>query len=53
MTVQFSGRVDILKMQLILIAVFVSAFVTGLIIWYVKYKPLRDNALRLINELKE
>lgn len=32
-------------------AIFIGLAI-GLIIWYFKYKPLRDNALRLIDEIE-
>ncbi len=41
------------SIQLIYGGLLLIAICIGLIIWYVKYKPLRDNSLRLINEIEE
>jgi hypothetical protein len=53
MIFHFSERVDIMQTQLIFIPSVLGAAAVGLVVWYIKYKPLRDNALRLMNELKE
>lgn len=53
MIFHFAGRFDIIQTQQIFIPVLLVAIVMGYIFWIFKYKPLRDNALRLINELKE
>ncbi len=41
-----------LKLQLIFWGGALLGLFFGLIIWYLKYKPLRDNALRLIAEIE-
>lgn len=43
---------NIIDMQSYVIALFLASVGVGLIIWYFKYKPLRDNALRLIAEIE-
>jgi len=40
------------KFQIYFIALFFVSVAIGLVIWYIRYKPLRDNALRLIAEIE-
>jgi len=40
------------KIQATLIGVIIFSILIGLIIWYFKYKPLHDEALKLIAELE-
>lgn len=42
----------VLDVQIYFISLMVVAVIVGLIIWYFKYKPLRDEALKLISELE-
>lgn len=42
----------VLDVQIYFISLMVVAVIVGLIIWYFKYKPLRDEALKLIAELE-
>lgn len=42
----------VLDVQIYFIGLMVVALIVGLIIWYFKYKPLRDEALKLIAELE-
>ena len=46
----FSDR--ILNNQGYIFALFFASVCLGLIIWYFKYKPLRDSALRLVAEIE-
>lgn len=39
--------------RFIVIGLFIVAIIVGLTIWFIKYKPLRDKALILINELEK
>jgi hypothetical protein len=41
-----------IESQMIFISVFILAIFIGLVIWYFKYKPLRDNALTIIAEIE-
>lgn len=43
---------DIINKQGYVFAIFLASVAVGLIIWYFKYKPLRDNALRLVAEIE-
>ena len=43
----------LLHTQIIFVGGIVWGFIIGLIIWYIRYKPLRDNALQLIKEIEE
>jgi len=42
----------IINLQHYVVALFLASVVIGLLIWYVRYKPLRDNAQRLIAEIE-
>lgn len=42
----------VLKVQLYFISVIIMSTIIGLIIWYYKYKPLRDSAMYLIKEIE-
>jgi len=42
-----------LMVQLVVCIVLVVAVLTGLLVWYIRYKPVRDAALNLIREIKE
>ncbi len=50
---RISDRSNFLQTQLIFISILVVAIIAGLAVWYIKYKPIRDNAMRLIKELQE
>ena len=43
---------DLLILQIVWFGALVLAVCIGLAIWYVRYKPLRDNALQLIKEIE-
>ena len=43
---------NFIEKQGYVIALFFASITVGLIIWYFKYKPLRDNAHRLIAEIE-
>ncbi|MCY1633808.1 hypothetical protein [Marinifilum sp. D737] len=38
--------------QIVFFSIFILAIIIGLVIWYFKYKPLRDNALANIAEIE-
>jgi len=42
----------VLNIQIYFLGSMLVAALIGLLIWYVKYKPLRDNALRLVAEIE-
>lgn len=42
---------NIVEIQLVFLGALIFAVVVGLIIWSKRYKPLRDDALKLIDEL--
>lgn len=44
---------SLLHTQIIFVGGIVLGFIIGLIIWYFKYKPLRDGARKLIREIEE
>jgi len=50
MSSNFSSRA--IEFQVYIIGLFFAAVAVGLIIWYFKYKPLRDNALAIIAEIE-
>ncbi len=43
---------DMINKQGYVLALFLASITAGLILWYFKYKPLRDNALRLVTEIE-
>lgn len=43
---------DLIRLQIVFVAVFGIAFALGLVLWKIRYKPLRDDALHLIRELE-
>ncbi len=43
---------SILKTQIIYIGILVVAIIIGLILWHIKYKPIRDKALQLVKEIE-
>lgn len=43
---------ELLRLQIVFVAVFGIALAIGLLIWSFRYKPLRDDALQLIRELE-
>lgn len=49
----FSDLSSFLFVQMLLLGGFGISFLVGLLLWYYKYKPLRDNALKLIAEIEE
>lgn len=49
----FQDHMQLWQSQVIFGGAILSGVVVGLIIWYVKYKPLRDAALTLIREMEE
>ena len=50
----FTSSFDIIgiKAHLYFIALMFLSIIAGIIVWYFKYKPIRDNALKLIKELE-
>jgi len=42
----------IIKIQFFVFGIMLISILIGLIIWYIKHKPLRDNALRLVAEIE-
>ena len=44
---------ETVRFQVIFFVAILVAFVVGMILWRVRYKPLRDEALRLIREIEE
>ena len=42
----------IMTIQMIFLGSMLIGLLIGIIIWYIKHKPLRDNALRLIDEIE-
>lgn len=53
LTFDWMDGTSVIDIQFTFIGVIIFSLVVGLIIWYFKYKPLRDDALRLISELEE
>ncbi|MCY1722970.1 hypothetical protein OU798_21665 [Prolixibacteraceae bacterium Z1-6] len=43
---------DLIRLQIVFVAVFGIAFAIGLVFWKIRYKALRDDALLLIRELE-
>ena len=43
---------SVLNIQIYFLGSMLVAALIGLLLWYFKYKPLRDNALRLIAEIE-
>lgn len=46
------GSSNIITSQLLFAGSILLAILAGLLLWYIKYRPLRDDALRLIDEIK-
>ncbi|WP_167618059.1 hypothetical protein [Maribellus sediminis] len=44
---------SVVHTQIFFGASLLVGFVIGLVLWYIRYKPIRDNALRLIKEIEE
>ena len=44
---------DFLKTQIFFWGAMTAALIIGLIVWWIRYKPLRDNMLRMIREIEE
>ena len=44
---------SLLHTQIIFVGGIILGFIIGIIVWYFKYKPLRDDALKLIREIEE
>ena len=47
------NNTTVLQTQLFFMGAILFGAVIGLILWYFKYKPLRDEALKLIREIEE
>ena len=45
-------NISILLIQIVFWSIFVFAILIGLIVWYFKYKPIHDEASRLLKEIK-
>lgn len=43
---------SILETQTFFLGAILFGFIIGLILWYVKYKPIRDEALKMIKEIE-
>jgi hypothetical protein len=52
LTFDWMNGTSVIEIQLTFIGVIIFSILIGLIIWYYKYKPLRDDALRLISEIE-
>ena len=46
------GSSNFLLSQVLFIGSILLAILAGLLLWYIKYKPLRDDALRLIEDIE-
>jgi hypothetical protein len=46
------NKIDLLTFQIYFGVFFTLALIIGFIVWYIKYKPLRDNALAIITEIE-
>lgn len=44
---------NIIVSQLLFIGAILIAVIAGLLVWYIRYKPLRDDVLHLIAEIEE
>lgn len=53
LTFDWMDSTPVMEIQFTFIGLMFFSVLVGLIIWYFKYKPLRDDALRLISELEE
>jgi len=53
LTFDWMESTPVWKIQASFIGLITFSLLIGIIIWYFKYKPLRDDALRLISELEE
>lgn len=53
LTFDWMNSTPVIEIQSTFIGLMIFSVLVGLIIWYFKYKPLRDDALRLISELEE
>ncbi|WP_372643779.1 hypothetical protein [Ancylomarina sp.] len=42
----------IITIQIIFLGIMLISILVGIIIWFIKHKPLRDNALRLVAEIE-
>jgi hypothetical protein len=47
----FAGKY-IMIIQIIFLGILIISILIGTIIWFIKHKPLRDNALRLVAEIE-
>lgn len=47
------GEDNVIQSQLLFVGAILLAMLAGLLVWYIKYKPLRDDALRLIAEIED
>lgn len=45
-------KLSSINIHIVFIGLFIAAIIIGLVIWYFKYKPLRDNALANIAEIE-
>ena len=53
LTFDWMETTPVWEIQTTFIGLIIFSLLVGIIIWYFKYKPLRDDALRLISELEE
>ena len=53
LTFDWMETTPVWEIQATFIGLITFSILIGIIIWYFKYKPLRDDALRLISELEE
>ena len=47
-----AGDGNMIKSQVLFAGAILLATIAGLFLWYIRYKPLRDDALQLIAEIE-
>lgn len=53
LTFDWMDSTPLIEIQITFVGLIAFSLLVGLIIWYFKYKPLRDEALSLINEIEK